>query len=118
MLLVVGSTTIAAMLFMTMLTLAVVCRCGRKRLHEARLVAVAVPVIEVTGVLQETAVEATTLGAPADPDERAPILEYDANAANWRRHRGSTVAADSVGGAGVADAMVVIGRCACGTRPP
>jgi hypothetical protein len=108
-LLVVGSTTIAAMLFMTVLALAVVCRCSDRRPHCARHVAVAVPVLEVTGILQDSMIaEVAAVGAPADSDERAPILESGAGRANSRR--GGTVAAGSACGAAVAEATVVIGR--------
>eukprot|EP00962_Isochrysis_galbana_P012945 scaffold3685_cov102-Isochrysis_galbana.AAC.8 len=108
MLLIVGSTTIAAMLFMTVLALAIVCRCGHRRPAGARLIAVAVPVIEVTGIPIVT--EVASLGAAPDPDERAPILEHSADAVNWRSDRGSPITANSAGGAGVTDATVIIGQ--------
>mmetsp|Transcript_38758 Transcript_38758/g.122155 ORF Transcript_38758/g.122155 Transcript_38758/m.122155 type:complete len:105 (+) Transcript_38758:147-461(+) len=69
MMIALSSVTIAAMLFMTILALAVVCRCDRRRHRTA--VAVAVPVIEVVGREPQPG---EPLPLAGDSDERAALV--------------------------------------------
>ena len=114
MMLAISSTTVAAMLFMTILALAVVCRCDR-RPRGARLIAVAVPVIEVTGRVPGTLLESVHDAMQAELDERAPILvlsnSHATESASGRLRGGSGGGtAGAHGGSCVASmAAVVIG---------
>ena len=119
MLVFVGSTTVAAMFFMTVLALSVICRSAERRMSSSRVTAIAVPVLEVTGTVPESVNSAEGIvhigaetNAHVEHDERAPILVQAVRVATAQQsvNSGFGSGAIMVGRAGIAESGMVIGR--------